>query len=356
MAFGARSSLSFFLSLCFYCLLALTARADEDLDAVFAPGELRNIFQPPPPAAAGTSAPFVLKRGSVDVGIFGVDVSHHNTDCAGATCTCSLDWTSMFQHKVRFAYLKSTTGIGTVTKLDRSFPGHWSELGSFHDAGKIYRGAYHWLTSRPEDTGVNQAKYFLSVVNSSDKQLPPAVDFEEDPVSRSEDYFNSHRDICKEVVSQKSSEAYVICDGWREVPRDQIITKLRQWLETVAAASHRRPMIYTRSRYWNDLLGADGQSLAASYPIWIAQYPAPPSDWYIEHERLPWRMPRLPAGATYPVQQPGAPYSSKNIWQFTERGLFENSPLSCNGMHTPSKFDLDWFPATEDDFAREFGN
>jgi len=329
--------------------------AADDLDAVFSPNELRDSWSPPP-LGAGQQTPFVLTKETSSIpGIFGMDVSHHNTDCSAPSCVCILDWSIVAQHGVRFAYLKSTTGTGTVTKVDRSFSTHWNNLSDYHQRGRIYRGAYHWLTSTPTESGRDQANYFLSVVKPSDDQLPPALDFEEDPVRRSEGYFVAHPNFCKQLQSRKTGETYFVCDGWREVPREQIVQKIRDWLETVSSAARRTPMVYTRSRYWADMLGPEGQAIAKIYPVWVAQYPVPPSDWYIEHQKLPWHMPKLPEGSTYPVQQPGAPYSSKNVWQFTDKGLLENSPLSCDGKIANSAFDLDWFPATNVDFVREFG-
>jgi len=46
-----------------------------------------------------------------------------------------------------------------------------------------------------------------------------------------------------------------VCDGWAELKTSEIIVKLKDWLSTVAVASPRRPIIYTRSNYWRDMLG-----------------------------------------------------------------------------------------------------
>ena len=62
-----------------------------------------------------------------------------------------------------------------------------------------------------------------------------------------------------------------VCDGWAELKTPEIIVKHKDWLSTVAVTSPRRPIIYTRSNYWRDMLGEAGFDLIKPYAIWLAQ-------------------------------------------------------------------------------------
>jgi GH25 family lysozyme M1 (1,4-beta-N-acetylmuramidase) len=332
--------------------LQLPANSQESLDSLFSPSELRNLWLESPGGAVSIKPePFVIGlTGKPNFGgVYGVDVSHHNTDCDEPGCKCELNWDLVTQHGIRFAFLKATTGTGKYTNPDPSFRLHWKALQDLHTRKIISRGAYHWLSSKLDETGKDQAAHFLSVVSPKDAQQPPALDFEEDPAIRSEEFANQHPDYCKRAISRKTGQAYFVCDGWRDVSVQERIAKIRDWLDAVAAAS-RRPIIYTRSGYWNEMLGPAGAALIADYPVWLAQYPAvsAPLTWHDEHEKLPWRMPRLPKGAAYPPE--GGKYSAKHFWQFTDNGKLEQSPLACNGKVMPAKFDLDWFPGLYADF------
>ena len=67
----------------------------------------------------------------------------------------------------------------------------------------------------------------------------------------------------------------------------EIIVKLKDWLSTVAVGSPRRPIIYTRSNYWRDMLGEADFDLIKPYAIWLGT------------QRI------LPAGMTHMPQIPG---------------------------------------------------
>ncbi|MBB4363181.1 GH25 family lysozyme M1 (1,4-beta-N-acetylmuramidase) [Bradyrhizobium sp. CIR18] len=333
--------------------------AADDVREIFSVQELRDLWLPSEISGLGIApAPpaFVLEpAGEAFSGVYGADVSHHNTDCAGPNCKrCEIDWSKMNDHGVKFVYMKATTGVGAV-KPDVSFPIYWKALANFHAKGQIYRGSYHWLTSDPGHDGLKQAKHFLSVVNPKDAQLAPVVDFEEDPVSRDRDYYEAHPQTCR-VKKSSAGDVYYVCDGWVDVSKSERLQRLKDWLETVAKATSMVPVIYTRTGYWRDMLGADGESLIKQYSAWLAQYPVEPRKWHDAHPANGWRMPNLPKDAAYPPGKTGDKYPSRHFWQFTERGRFKTPVITCNGTPADKRsMDMNWYPSSEADFKQAFG-
>jgi GH25 family lysozyme M1 (1,4-beta-N-acetylmuramidase) len=320
----------------------------------FSTRELRSILQSPAGALGTPSVPFVLDANTPSFGgMFGVDVSHWDTDCDHCN-RCVIDWKKVLQQQVHFAYVKATTGV--THGPDPAFAAYWSGLLLFHQAGTIYRGAFHWLTSDPSESGIEQAKHFLQLVRADDKQLPPAVDVEEDPVYRTKEYAASHPNSCR--ASSRAGGTVYICDGWVDVPQDQMFSKIKDWLNTIGTASHRKPIIYTRSNYWADMLGkaGAGAELVAGYSVWLAQYPTDSLHWHDAHSSNSWRMPDLPENASYPPHTPAGKYSAGHFWQFSETGRAKDPVVSCSGVPEPDRnIDLDWFPSSAADFEKALG-
>ena len=71
-------------------------------------------------------------------------------------------------------------------------------------------------------------------------------------------------------------------DAWRDVPADQRLSAIWNWLDAVEQALSMRPMIYTRQNFIEPLLGDEVKTLATS-GLWIAHYnvaqPSTPSSW-----------------------------------------------------------------------------
>jgi hypothetical protein len=125
-------------------------------------------------------------------GTFGIDVSHYDFDkftaqnmpqqCKSQTgyddpfCSCTLDWKALKDSGLDFAYLKASDGKST----DYSFAKNWRSLESDHEAGRIYRGAYHFF--RYKDDVKEQASTFLQAIGAVNgakpKQLSPSLDLE----------------------------------------------------------------------------------------------------------------------------------------------------------------------------------
>ncbi len=170
----------------------------------------------------------------------GIDVSHYQ----GA-----VDWNAVRGAGVTFAFAKATEGVTTV---DATFSTNWPAIG----AAGLLRGAYHFF--HPEEDAASQAQHFLSVVGTlSAHDLPPVLDVE--------------------VTNGVSTSVL-----WAGVST---------WLETVAQATGRRPMIYVSPGFWDE--NAPNPALA-SYPLWLADYAASPS---------------LPNG-----------FSTWSFWQYSQSG------------------------------------
>lgn len=170
----------------------------------------------------------------------GIDVSHHN----GA-----IDWRAVAAAGFAFAYAKATEGTGFT---DRRFPANWEGI---RQAGML-RGAYHFF--RPALPAAPQAERFAAAVGPlAAGDLPPMLDLEE--------------------TSRRTSE-----DEWPRVRKARRVDLALGWLERVEQALGRRPIVYTRRGFIEDVLGAPGPLLR--YPLWIAHYtgsaqPRMPQGW-----------------------------------------------------------------------------
>ena len=156
----------------------------------------------------------------------GIDVSHWQG---------RVDWERVADDEIAFAFIKATEGGDYV---DPRFVANWDGAAR---AG-VLRGAYHFY--RPQTDAAVQAQQFLRTVGARAGDLPPVLDVE--------------------VTDGRSADA--------------IAAGVRTWLEMVERATGRRPIVYTRAGFWNQVGGGFG-----AYPLWVAHYgvaePAIPSDW-----------------------------------------------------------------------------
>ena len=166
-----------------------------------------------------------------DYAIQGIDVSKYQGD---------VDWNAVAGSGVRFAYIKATEG---GDYLDEKFRQNW-ELSR---ASGIARGAYHfayWCRSAQE-----QAAWFLANVPNDPSALPPVLDVEWNPQSRS-------------------------CP--RKLPREQALAMMRTILSAMEQAYGKRPVIYTSVDFHRDVLQGEFQD----YPMWVRSVKAYPSVRY----------------------------------------------------------------------------
>lgn len=178
-----------------------------------------------------------------DTFIEGIDVSSNQGQ---------VDWKAVIGAGKTFAFARATIG---GHQADPGFAAHWQDMS---DAG-ILRGAYHFFW--PLTPWQDQATNFMNTVGALSKgDLPPVLDLEEavsknDPLKR---------------------------DAWKDIPANQRLSIIQNWLAQVEQGSGLRPMIYTRQNFIESLLG-DSVATLATYALWIAHYKVPvpsiPPNW-----------------------------------------------------------------------------
>lgn len=167
----------------------------------------------------------------------GIDVSHWQG---------VIDWQAVAADGQQFAYLKATDPEFGAGKIDGKFEAN--RLGC-RTAGVLW-GAYHFF--RPLYGALSQAEDFLRALAGDWGDLRPALDVE------------------------------------YGLPTE---AQMRIWLERVESATGKRPIIYTRASFWNEI----GNPPLGDYGLWVASYRE--------------NHPILPAG-----------WQDYLIWQYTDRG------------------------------------
>jgi lysozyme len=200
--------------------------------------------------------------------LFGIDVSHYE----GATIRFDI----MRDQNIRFVYAKATQGVGFK---DGQFADYWAALGALPAEKKVWRGAYHFLSS--SDDPVAQADSFVELLNQSGglqpADLPPVLDLEWD-------------------IATKNGP-----DRWQQHNPDQIIQIVLAWLDRVKARTQKIPIVYTARSWWHDRgIPEEKFALLKDYKIWIADY----------------------SSSSRAVETPGVPNNSPfNLWQFSEAAV-----------------------------------
>lgn len=353
-----------------------TVRAEEDWRKYFT---LRELRQPSLGiGAAGAfgkimkaqpKAPFFLPEDATNKGgLFGADVSHYDLDCSCPT-KCAIDWKSAaVKQGIRFVYAEASRGVDWV---DPTFVDTWAALKPLFADGIIYRGAYHWLSSDTQLDGTDQAKWFLKHINDGTGSLPLAVDFEPDYIQVTKNRYDQIKGKAECKTKTVGKMTFFLCDGWYGQKPEAIVTKLKNWIQTVEAAK-RTAIIYTNALYWNSMIADKGTDLLSTRGVWLARYldPADFPDAGKPQSTSPpvnsWGMPQLPANLRYPV---GPAYSSRTNWQFEECGQFRQTVWSCKAKPvagpapdksvcptaTSAVMDMDWYPSSLADFKAAFG-
>lgn len=186
-----------------------------------------------------TVAPAHADHGST--GLQGIDVSHWQG---------SINWTSVRNSGIRFAYIKATEG---TSYKDPRFNYNYPQA---YYAGVI-RGAYHF--ARPNlSSGTAQADYFVNnggAWSADNRTLPGALDIEHNPYSGG------------------------MCYGLST-------TQMRQWItdfyNRYKARTGRDVVIYTTASWWNTCTGS-WTGMATKSPLWVAHWgvhsPSLPAGW-----------------------------------------------------------------------------
>ncbi|MBQ6595777.1 MAG: glycoside hydrolase family 25 [Clostridia bacterium] len=159
--------------------------------------------------------------------IRGVDVSHYQG---------TIDWETLQEQGIRFAYIKATEGSSYV---DGMFGRNWENIARTD----LRYGAYHFFSFG--SSGQTQAENFCGTVRAAEGMLPPAVDVEPYGKYRSAEDLRNAQD------------------------------ELSAWLETVEARMGVRPIIYTTEDFYRECV-------SDSFPehdIWIRSvYRSPSKD------------------------------------------------------------------------------
>ncbi len=168
----------------------------------------------------------------------GVDVSGHQGD---------IDWQAVAGSGIRFAWIKATEGGDFV---DAEFRRNWA----LSAAAGVRRGAYHFMfwCRRAED----QAAWFIANVPADPDALPPVLDVEWNPQSRS--------------CPQKP-------------PRATALAAIRTVAAAMAKAYGRAPLIYAPRDFYADVL--QGETLDDA--LWVRSLEGRPSRGY---DGRTWRI------------------------------------------------------------------
>jgi len=178
------------------------------------------------------------KNASRPNALFGIDVSHYE----GPTIRFDI----LRDQNVRFVYAKATQGVGYK---DGQFAQYWAALGALPAEKKVWRGAYHFLSS--SDDPVAQADSFVNFLDQNGglqpADLPPVLDLEWD-------------------IATKDGP-----DRWQQHDPDKIIQIVLAWLDRVKARTQKVPIVYTARSWWHDRgIPEESFSLLKDYKIWIA--------------------------------------------------------------------------------------
>lgn len=176
----------------------------------------------------------IIPKGYASVGI---DVSHHQ----GA-----IDWEELminrhFDTIIDFVYCKVTEG---TDHLDSQYDANRKWLNDFG----IYNGAYHYF--KPKSLPRPQAEHFLAHWKKRDIDLPPVIDVEE--------------------------------EGFSD---DDLVAKMKIWMEEVEKASGMRPVIYTSLNFYETKF----RGKFPGYQFWIAAYSRIP-EYMFDPEVIHWQF------------------------------------------------------------------
>lgn len=150
----------------------------------------------------------------------GIDVSRHQE---------VIDWPAVARAGVAFAWIKATEG---GDYLDPAFRRNWTLAG----AAGVRRGAYHFVYwCRP---AADQARWFVMNVPDDPDALPPVLDVEWNPDSRT----------CPITV-----------------PRAEALTEMRTILAAMERATGRRPIIYAPRDFFSQIM----EGALSDYPLWV---------------------------------------------------------------------------------------
>ncbi len=172
--------------------------------------------------------------------IDGIDVSRHQGE---------IDWRAVAGAGIRFAWIKATEG-GDYT--DPAFRRNWA----LSRAAGLRRGAYHFVywCRRAED----QAAWFVANVPADPSALPPVLDVEWNPGSRT-------------------------CP--RKVTREVALATMRVILAAMRRTYGHEPIVYAPLDFYREVM--DGA--LPDVPLWVRNIGAAPATGYGDRRWLVWQ-------------------------------------------------------------------
>ncbi|WP_169054298.1 GH25 family lysozyme [Nitratireductor sp. XY-223] len=171
-----------------------------------------------------------LRDDRSDAPASGIDVSRYQG---------TVDWGQVRDAGISFVAIKATEGAS-----DYAYTDYFTEnAGPARQAGLVV-GGYHFFN--PQADGKAQADYFLQIAQPRSGDLLPMLDLEQ---------------------TGNAGAA-------------QIAAGAQAWLETVATATGKKPLLYTTAGFWSQIGSPGG---FGDYPLWVAEYgvdaPRLPQDW-----------------------------------------------------------------------------
>src|SRR5256885_8239405 len=174
--------------------------------------------------AACTDAPGLGGIEQADVAcadgqtVRGMDVSYYES---------SVDWQKAHAAGIDFAFIRVSDGTGYI---DPKFPEYWAGA----KAAGVIRGAYQFY--RPAEDPIAQADLLLEKMGPLEPgDLPPVIDVE-------------------------------VSGG---LSTDAVAASVKAWVDHVAAAIGRPPIVYAGLYSWHDLTNSANMT---TEPLWVAQY------------------------------------------------------------------------------------
>lgn len=172
--------------------------------------------------------------------VHGVDVSKYQGD---------INWPLLKSKGVSFAFIKATEG---GDHLDESFLEYWKAT----KKSKIPRGAYHFYYFCT--SARRQAQWFIKNVPKDKSALPPVLDVEWNPASKT----------CKKKPSVKI-----------------VRRELKTFLRLLERHYGKRPIIYTAPDFYQDNL----KSGFGKYEFWLRSVASHPAKRYGKQRWLFWQ-------------------------------------------------------------------
>ena len=172
--------------------------------------------------------------------IRGLDISRHQGE---------IDWPTVFDAGARFVWIKATEG---GDYLDPAFRRNWL----LARAAGVRRGAYHFVywCRRAED----QAAWFIANVPADPDALPPALDVEWNPASRT----------CPQKIG-----------------RDAALAMITTIVAAMEKTYGRKPVIYVPRDFYDDVMSG----ALTDYPLWVRNIGEAPETGYAGRAWTIWQ-------------------------------------------------------------------